>query len=157
MKLENSLLIKNKLFAKKCEKDSEHRRRVEAPEMHCYFGAISMFGAKKPKNMADRQSNPSSSSSSDSHGSLVNELCRLVDTIRQSNNDGHRRENENHATETTRAAITRLSLSVNGRRNTTNDKNPITPQFVPSRANVPKQTKRKKLILKRVKLRLLLL
>jgi hypothetical protein len=105
---------------------------------------ISTFGAKKPKNMADRQSNPSSSSSSDSHGSLVNQLCRLVDTIRQGNNDGHRRENENHATETTSAAITRLFPSVNGRRNTTNDTNPITPRFVPSRANVPKQTKRKK-------------
>jgi hypothetical protein len=93
---------------------------MEATGKHCYFGAISMFGTKKPKNMADRQSNPSSSSSSDSHSSLVNQLCRLVNTIRQSNNNGHRHGNENHATEMTSAAITRLFRSVNGRRNTTN-------------------------------------
>jgi hypothetical protein len=103
-----------------------------------------MFGTKKPKNMADRQSNPSSSSSSDSHSSLVNQLCRLVNTIRQSNNNGHRHGNENHATEMTSAAITRLFRSLNGRRNTTNYINPIMPQFVPSQANVPKQTKRKR-------------
>ena len=92
---------------------------------------------------------------SDSHGSLVNQLCRLVDTIRQSNVNGQRSEEENRAPKTTSAAITRLFPSVNRTRSSSH--NTIRHNLYQAGQTSPDRANEKNLILKKVKIPLLLL
>ena len=74
----------------------------------------SNLAPKMQANAKVKHDRQSSNLNSDSHGSLVNQLCRLVDTIRQSNVNGQR-------SETTSAAITRLFPSVNRTRSSSHN------------------------------------
>ena len=84
---------------------------------------------------------------SDSHGSLINQLCRLVNTIRQSNVNGQRSKEENREPETTSAAITRLFASVNRTRSSSH--NTIRHNLYQAGQTSPDRANKKNLILKK--------
>ena len=101
--------------------------------------------------MADTPAN------ANSHSALVNQLCRLVDTIRENNNAENRRTDRLQPQETTSVAISRLFPSVNGNTRLTNTTGTSsstsgthfealenTPQFLPKRINESRKGKRKK-------------